>query len=435
MFKKWLVRKLGLCVIFAFLCAGAVFMLLEHISAQMIEGRYMDSEYVQAQMKREVEAIQAYIAEHDIGLNHFYKVAKWMDRDKITTITLYDKDNLIYDSTISYLAGTMSSGIQRKPLLWQTLYPIHLKDADVHMDLTVYLKHHDYDRALVGNLLVFFGVFLFIVLFFVHRKTSHILHLEQQVQLMQGGMFHFPIETRGNDEISSLARNIDDMRKVFIQQVQAQNQMHDLSRKFASTISHDIRTPLAAMIGYLDILINKRTADEEKLRQYLLKSAEKANQLKALINHLFEHFVISGQQEAMADKESRIDGLSIENMILDGVFLLESEGMAVKTSLARQANYHIPIGKELLQRVLDNVISNILKYADKNEPVLIETKHEGDHLIISYQNKAKSHIDPSLSTGLGLMTCQHILENCQGALEAGNWDGLYLLKLQLRRYS
>ena len=416
MFRKWLVLKLGLSVIIAFACAGMVFILSRTLTSHLIEETYNDSNYVQAKLRTEVDAIQAYVNQHNIALKNFYKVGQWMDRNKITTITLYYKDKLVYDSTISYIAGTLNSGISRRPLPWQTLYPIHLQDVDVLMDLTVYLKHHEYDRVMVMNLILFFSVFLFIVLFFVHRKAAQLLRLEQQVQLMQGGLFHYPIEIKGKDEIASLGRNIEEMRKVFLQQVQAQNQLHTLSRTIISTISHDIRTPLAALIGYLDILIHRRTEDEGKLRQYLLKSAEKANQLQIMTNQLFEHTVVSSDSRTIPGQNGFTDRQTLEHMVSDGVFLLESEGYMAAVSFEEQKDYRIHLGEEFVQRILDNVISNILKYAEPKEPIYIETKREGIHLLLYFRNT----ICPSKSsqgTGLGLVTCRSILESCHGTVK------------------
>lgn len=431
MFKKILVRKLGLCVVVSFFCAGTVFLLLKNISAYNIEKKYRDSDYVQAQMQKEIDTIQKYITENDVDIQHFYKIARWVDRDKITTISLYYEDRLIYDSTISYCAGTLSSGIKRKPLPWEKLYKIRFKDAVALMDLTVYLKHHDYDIALIRNLMVFFVVFLSLILFFVHHKTSYILDLEQQVQLMQGGKFDFPIQIKGDDEITSLAKNIDEMREIFIQQMQAQSKRQEASQKFVSTMTHDIKTPLAALIGYLDIVINKRSSDEQKLRKYLLKSAEKAAQLKSLTDHLFDHFVISQQQDLRTQDESNVDSVTLEYMVFDNVFLLESEGIDVKVLFADHIKYRIQIHREPLQRILDNVFSNILRYADKNEPVSVRLVPNGDNLTASFQNKVRSDIDSYQGTGLGLKSCQSILEKYHGSITAEETGDVYYITINI----
>ncbi|MNC62880.1 Histidine kinase-, DNA gyrase B-, and HSP90-like ATPase [compost metagenome] len=85
-------------------------------------------------------------------------------------------------------------------------------------------------------------------------------------------------------------------------------------------------------------------------------------------------------------------------------------------SFEEQKDYRIHLGEEFVQRILDNVISNILKYAEPKEPIYIEMKREGTHLLLYFRNT----ICPSKSsqgTGLGLVTCRSILENCHGTVK------------------
>ncbi len=432
LFKKILVRKLGLSVIFAFTFAGLVFLLLQQLTASHIEAKYQDSVFVAEHMQKEVDALQRYVTDNKIAIQNFYKITQWVDRDKITAISLYYEDRLIYNSDISYRAGTLNSGIKRKPLPWETLYPIKFQDEEVQMSLTVYLKHHDYDMALLGNLIIFFILFISIVLFFVQRKTTSILKLEQQVQLMQGGTLDLPIDSKGNDEISNLAESLDEMRRVFIKQIQEEKERGISSKQFASTMSHDIRTPLAALIGYLDILVHKRTSDEEKRHQYLVKSGEKAEQLRILTDHLFDHFVVSQQNSMMTRHEGGIDNSVVEALIFDCIFLLESEAFRVKITIEERTEYRVHIYREPLQRILDNLISNILKYADKEVSLSITIAVEDSFLTISILNAVKADKSDAVSTGLGLKACRELLEERGGHLLVNDYGDNYQVDLKIR---
>lgn len=431
MFEKILVRKLGLSVVFAFFAAGAAFLLLQQLASVHIEAKYQNSDFVAAQMQKEVDALQRYITDHHIVIQNFYKITQWVDRDKITAISLYYEDRLIYDSDISYRAGTLSSGIKRKPLPWEALYPIRFQDEEVQMSLTVYLKHHDYNMALLGNLLVFFVLFISIVLFFVQRKAASILRLEQQVQLMQGGILDLPIDIKGNDEISSLAESLDEMRRVFIHQIQEEKERGASIKQFASAMSHDIRTPLAALIGYLDILIHSRTGDPQKRQQYLMKSAEKAEQLRMLTDHLFEHFVASQRTSQQSADEGCTDGSVFEALLFDGIFLLESEGFHTDLSIAEHIEYPISIHQQSLQRIFDNLISNILKYADQKIPLSITVSAESSFLTITFLNAVRSDRENTSGTGLGLNACGELLKKRGGKLLINDFGTKYQVDLKI----
>ena len=424
MFKKLLVRRLILSVVLAFVCAGTVFALLQQVSSYKIEAKYKNGDYLEQRMEKEAAAFQHYITENDLAIHDFPMISKWLDTTKITTISLYYDNRIIFNSGIPYMAETLSSGIPHQPLPWEKLYPIHFKDADVLLSLSLDLKHYDYDIALLFSLATFFAVFLGIVLFFVHGKTSYLLQLEQQVLLMQGGKLDITIPLKGKDEITSLAENIDGMRQAFIKQKQAQ----EARQRFSAAMSHDIRTPLAALIGYLDIIVNKRTSDEQRLQQFLAKSVEKANQLKSLTDHLFDYFVASEQQpKEAAENLSRTD---FEKLIFDGIFLLESSGFTVNITLTH-FQYYLKIPKHALQRVLDNMFSNILKYAAADKPVMIKMELAKEILTLCLKNEAKTDAGPSADTGMGLKNTRAIVERYRGRMTQSKVENDYSIELSI----
>ena len=423
MFKKILVRKLGLSVIFAFICAGIVFIFLQRLSAHKIEAKYNDSAYWEKRMEKEVANFQHYITENDIAIHDFYKISKWIDKAKITTISLYYEDRMIYDSTIPYWAGTLGSGVSHKPLPWEKLYKIRFKDAEGLLSLTVYLKHYDYDVAILLNLAAFFTVFLGIVLLFVHRKTSYILKLDQQVLLMQGGKLDITIPIKGNDEITSLAENINEMRQIFIRQKQVQ----EASKNFSATMSHDIRTPLAILIGYLDIVVHKRTVDEQRLQQYLNKSIEKANQLKGLTDHLFEYYSSSEYKQLSA--ETRLSSTDFERIISDEIFLLKHNGFSVKTTFDNHTDYYIQISRQAMERILDNLFSNILRYGEITQPIYVKTILKKKFLIIYLKNKIALSTKYSEGAGIGVQNTLAILNEYHGQMVKTQFENNYLVKI------
>jgi signal transduction histidine kinase len=428
LFKKILVRKLCLSVIFAFVCSGGLFFLLQQISAHQIEDKYRNEAFVEQAMQQEVAELQYFITDNNISIQNYYKISQWVDGNKIIALSLYYKDSLIYDSSIPYKAEEFYAGIKHQPPAFAKLYPIYFKDAEALVDLTAYLKHYAYDISLIRNVCIFFLIFLSIVLSYIHRKTAYILILEQKVLLMQGGKLDTTIPVKGNDEISSLAENINIMQQKFIEQIHAQ----EANKKYASTMAHDIRTPLSALIGYLDILIHNRTKDESKQRQYLIKSAEKADQLKTLTEQLFESLIISNH-EHMTGHEGCIDRTTLEILIYDCVFLLESDGFHVKVSLNENTEYQIHIHREPMQRVLDNLVSNIFKYADKENLVKINISMDERHLLISVLNTVNVNSTMTSGTGLGIRTCQDLLEEHGSTLiiDKSNTNYEVILKILL----
>jgi signal transduction histidine kinase len=264
------VYQLGLLILFSFLFSGSVFLVLQDISIQQIEAHHNSPDFLDDLLEDEVAKIQHYITFNGITTQQFYKIDQWIDRDVVTSLSLFYKDRLVYSSDVSYQEKILENGIKRKPLPWEKVYPIQFKDKELQLSLSVELKDHENNRALLRNLFIATILFISCVLFFVHRKTSEISKLEQQIQMMQGGSLDMPIEVKGNDEIASLAESLEEMRYAFVQQMEYEKVQESTGKLFASSISHDIRTPLAALIGYLDILVHNRTSDEKKRKEYLI---------------------------------------------------------------------------------------------------------------------------------------------------------------------
>ncbi|MGL4665461.1 MAG: ATP-binding protein, partial [Clostridium butyricum] len=84
-----------------------------------------------------------------------------------------------------------------------------------------------------------------------------------------------------------------------------------------------------------------------------------------------------------------------------------------------------------IRRVFDNIFSNILKYADKSEPIQIRYYIENDILIITIKNKISKHLKSVSSTGIGLKTCTKIIEIHNGKLSTQKIDDSFIVTIVL----
>lgn len=212
-------------------------------------------------------------------------------------------------------------------------------------------------------------------------------------------------------------------------------QQGDLELKEAVTdISHDLRTPLTAICGYLDLL--EREDKNEAVQRYLSQIENRVEAMKALTEELFRYSVITS---AYALKPERLDVVRV----LEGS-LLSSYGMMQEKEI--QPEIHLPeeaVWRELdataLNRVFSNIISNAVKYSDGDFRVCMEP--DGS---ITFSNLAKN-LDPVAvgrlfdrfytveasrnSTGLGLSIAKLLTERMGGRIEAAYRDSRLLILL------
>ena len=194
--------------------------------------------------------------------------------------------------------------------------------------------------------------------------------LENEIKILEGGNLTYQISIKGKDELSSLAQSINEMRKSFIERLDGENIARLANRELVTAMSHDLRTPLTALVGYLDIIEYKKYKTDENLRQYIHNSREKAYQIKHLSDKLFEYFTVFNTDEDDLEMET-FDGIQlIEQLIEEQIIILQNNGFDFEFNSCNTP-FYIEVNLFSIRRVFDNIFSNILKYVDKSKPVKI----------------------------------------------------------------
>jgi len=179
------------------------------------------------------------------------------------------------------------------------------------------------------------------------------------------------------DEIQQLNSAFDDMSARIENQLQQIKNADKTRRDLISNVSHDLRTPLASMQGYLDtLLIKQEKMDRKTTQDYLSIARKHCGRLGLLINDLFElskldSNVIKPDMEAFSMAEL------IQDVSMEFVHLAEQKGVKLKTQLLT-GNTNVSADIGLMQRVLENLIGNALKHTPKDGEVIIKLKNSKD---------------------------------------------------------
>lgn len=194
-------------------------------------------------------------------------------------------------------------------------------------------------------------------------------------------------------------------------------------KEAVTNISHDLRTPLTAISGYLDLL--EREEHSKKAERYLASIRNRTEALKGLTEELFRYSVVTSSQEL---KPERLDVVSVlEESLLSFLATLEQRGIQPQISLPES-----PLWRQLdpgaLNRVFSNILSNALKYADGD---LTVTMTEGGRITFSNHAPGLNALTVARlfdrfytvemgrnSTGLGLSIARVLTERMGGTLEA-----------------
>lgn len=296
------------------------------------------------------------------------------------------------------------------------------------------------------------GLVLFIIFFFIFTKKS-IYYLEEiniGLKRIAEGDLDTKIPIRTEDELGQLARNINSMSKHLKKTIDEERNAERTKNELITNVSHDLRTPLTSIIGYLGLISNDEYKDEVSLRYYIDIAYNKSLELKHLIDELFEFTKIS-YGGIKLNLEIIDIGQLIEQLAEEFIPVFNDAGMECRISASNE-KLTIMADGNLLVRVFENLLSNAIRYGKDGKYVDIEIVGEKDSIIINTINYGediskidlpniferfyktdKSRSKESGGTGLGLAIAKNIIELHKGDITVISQNGKTEFKVKLEK--
>lgn len=332
--------------------------------------------------------LQEYVENEAISLNNLQRLNVWCSRDEKVYLTIYQNEALIYES---YTSDKGSANLYKQEFDPNLEDPSNEHILTLHGDVEVraFLYYYFGDAfyfwiTVISGLLAFAAFSLcFVVL--INRKVSYITRLKEELDILSGGQLEYPVTITGKDELGELASGIDQMRRSIIKHQETENQMRSANSELITAMSHDLRTPLTSLLAYLEILERKKYSDEEQMQSLIHKSVGQTLRIKAMADKLFEYFLAYATEWESADMEMVDADELFQQILSDYAYFLESKGMSAETEFS-PVQGKIRINMELLQRALDNLYSNLLKYAEMKETIWISCTRKNQEVLISVTN-------------------------------------------------
>lgn len=232
-------------------------------------------------------------------------------------------------------------------------------------------------------------VFLAIFLSLINKKIKYIKYISEQVNKIANEQLGSTLIVRGNDELAGLCKSINSMSLELKNKFEHEREIENTKADLITNVSHDLRTPLTAIIGYIDILKNERYKSREEEKEYLISTYNLSMKLKKLIDELFEYTKLSSSGIALELQEVDLSSILIQ-MFGEYTPVLEAKGLRIITVIDEEIPVKIDIEK--IVRVFDNILSNAEKYSIKPSDIIVkaETRAGSAHIYIS--NKGE-HIE------------------------------------------
>lgn len=376
----------------------------------LIDDVYMSEENV-AQRKAELHSrLESYVTRNKISGKDAEALSRWTAENDYVTILLYGSGKKYR----SFSGGKAINDAAFDASKYGRLYPMRFSDGVYLVAIVDNSQVRESLLVKAASVAAAGGGFILLLLFYTNRLTRRIIALSKAASEVGAGNLEKSISVPGEDEISTLAGAMDEMRLSLIHQIGSENQAWQANTELLTAISHDIRTPMTSMIGYLGLLCDSDFTDIPRCRQFSRSAYSKAMDLKDLTDELFKYFLVFGSAELTLDME-RYDGrLLLEQLVSEAEFSLAEAGFRVQR-MEFEGECSILADPLYLKRVVDNLVSNVMKYGDKAKRVVMLSELAEGTLGLCISNSITRSLNRVESTKIGLRTCSRIMEQMGGS--------------------
>ena len=292
------------------------------------------------------------------------------------------------------------------------LLPVEFSDGTLFVSLVDFTDYLYRDVSNIVSLIAGFVTLALILMIYFHSITIKISRLAQDVSAVYEVDNSHEIRTEeGNHELAVLTKNVEHMRSTMVSSLEKEKMALDANAELITSMSHDIRTPLTVLLGYLDVM--KTVNEDERLNEYISASETTALKLKEISDDMFRYFLVFSGNDMAAEIISYEAKTLLDQLLSEHVLLLREKGYEVNIQQGSGVADGIAVMTDApkLMRVIDNLFSNIYKYADREKRITVSTAIARGRLNLIIKNHVSEDASRAESTGVGLKTCKKICES------------------------
>ena len=284
--------------------------------------------------------------------------------------------------------------------------------------------------------------------------ATPLVKLKKATQNIKEGNLDFVLDVEGNDEFSQLCQDFEEMLRRLKESTEEKNLIEKENKELISNISHDLKTPITAVKGYVEGIMDGVADTPEKMDRYVRTIYNKTNEMDHLINELTFYSKIDTNRIPYTFSK-----LNVEDYFSDCAeevgLELETKGIELVYANYVENDVVVIADGEQIRRVIHNIIGNAIKYMDKKRGIIqIRVKDVGDFIQVEIEDNGKgigakdlpyifdrfyrtdiSRNSSKGGSGIGLSIVKKILEDHGGKVWATSREGIgTIMYFVLRKY-
>ncbi|WP_418410786.1 sensor histidine kinase [Blautia sp.] len=309
------------------------------------------------------------------------------------------------------------------------------------------------DMILTATIILVFTA-LSVGLWIYRSIAVPLVKLKKATKNIKEGNLDFVLEVEGNDEFSQLCQDFEEMRKRLKESTEEKILMDKENKELISNISHDLKTPITAVKGYVEGIMDGVADTPEKMDWYVRTIYNKTNEMDHLINELTFYSKIDTNRIPYTFSK-----LNVEDYFSDCAeelgLEMETRGIELVYANYVEKGVQVIADGEQIRRVIHNIVSNAIKYMEKPRGIIqLRVKDVGDFIQVEIEDNGKGIAAKDLpyifdrfyrtdvsrnsskgGSGIGLSIVKKIMEDHGGKVWATSRLGIgTIMYFVLRKY-
>lgn len=308
---------------------------------------------------------------------------------------------------------------------------------------------------------------VFVEIFFklIDFTIEYIRKLRRSIQQVTSGNYGVQCEVEYDDELGSLAANINVLSKTLLAKEKESEKLKEKERaaldiernaerqknELITNVAHDLRTPLTTIVGYLELIKDDTALSKEDIHKYSGIAYEKSIRLQEMMDDLFEFTKLDNADIKLNKSMINLSGLIMQ--MTDEFYPSFKECNITPIVDLPEENIYVQGDGQLLARVFDNLISNALKYGYHNTDLKIEVSGDEKYATVKVINHGdtiapedipllfnkfyrtdSSRNSKTGGTGLGLAITKNIVDLHHGDISVTSDDQITTFIVKFNRY-